>query len=125
VATRISKPKELVLHFAVAKLLREHCREDWIWTHIPSGEKRDIITARKLKNMGVQPGWPDFLLVNPFGEVHFLELKREGKKLTGSQNDIRVWCISHAIAHSIAYNVDDILRIFASWECLDLSITIK
>jgi hypothetical protein len=37
---------------------------------------RDAATAGKLKAMGLQPGWPDILLVNPSGRLHALELKR-------------------------------------------------
>src|ERR1039458_352352 len=77
-----SRPKEVVLHMSVAKLLRDYARSDWQWTHVPSGEVRDARTAGKLKAMGIKPGWPDFVLVPPTGQLHCLELKRVGEKLT-------------------------------------------
>jgi hypothetical protein len=52
------RPKEITLHCAVAKLLREHCLETSRWTHIGHGEVRDIRTAVKLKNMGLRKGMP-------------------------------------------------------------------
>ena len=52
----------------------------WVYTHIPSGEKRDIRTAMKLKAMGVMPGFPDFIFAHQSGRVFWLELKRRGSK---------------------------------------------
>lgn len=37
----------------------EHKYPDLFFFHIPNGEKRDIITATKLKRMGVKSGAPD------------------------------------------------------------------
>ena len=48
----LARPKEIALHMAVAKVLRDHALGTWAWTHIPSGELRDKITAAKLKQMG-------------------------------------------------------------------------
>ena len=47
-------PKESVLHIAVANTLRDHALPEWQWTHVPSGELRDMRTAVKLKRMGVR-----------------------------------------------------------------------
>ena len=54
---------------SVARLLRDYGLPRWRWTHIPSGELRDVRTAAKLKQMGTQRGWPDFLLIAPNGFV--------------------------------------------------------
>ena len=67
-------PKEFQLHCMLADTLKLCCSDRWRWTHLPMGEHRDIITASRLKRMGVQPGWPDFIFIGP-GEVIFLELK--------------------------------------------------
>jgi hypothetical protein len=74
-----SRPKEITLHMAVAKVLRDHARQDWLWTHIPAGEVRDIRTAVKLKRMGTKPGWPDFVLIPPVGQVHCLDIGAEAR----------------------------------------------
>ena len=69
-------PKEVLLHMCVAKVLRARAAPGWAWTHTPAGEVvRDAETARKLKQMGAQSGWPGFLLT-PYGSVGCLELKR-------------------------------------------------
>jgi hypothetical protein len=53
--------------------------------------------------MGLQPGWPDFLLLapaaadRPGGLVHMLELKRRGEDLTKSQEDLAAWCAAQGV----------------------------
>jgi hypothetical protein len=118
----VFRPKESVLHFAVAKLLREHARPDWLWTHVGHGEARDIRTAAKLKRMGVQPGWPDFILAPPGGQIHCLELKRIGETLSDAQYDFRRWCISHGVAHCVADTLDQALAALDHWGCLRIKI---
>jgi hypothetical protein len=116
------RPLEVVLHMAVAKLLREHCRPDWQWTHIGHGEARDIRTATKLKQMGVRSGWPDFILVPPTGQLHCLELKRVGEKLSSDQQAFRLWCVSHGVPHAVAFTIDDALGAFDRWNCLTIEL---
>lgn len=117
---KATTPKELVLHMTVAKLLREHCLPDWRWTHFPAGEKRNIKTAAKLKQMGLQPGWPDFLFISPLGTLHCLELKRLRSNLTRTQMDFRLWCARHRVPCARASTLDEALSIFAEWECLNI-----
>lgn len=121
----LERPKELVLHMAVAKLLRAHARSDWQWTHIGSGELRDARTAGKLKQMGLKPGWPDFVLVPPYGQLHCLELKRVGEDLTGEQEAFRLWCIANGVPHVVAYSIEDVLTAFDHWGCLTIKISKK
>jgi hypothetical protein len=73
-------PLELSSHIVVADILRRWCNPAWEWTHIPSGEKRHIGTAMKLKRMGVRPGWPDFVFAGPDATTVWVELKRQGYK---------------------------------------------
>jgi len=51
------RAKEYELHCMVADTLRRWCNPLWRYTHIPAGEKRDMVTAMRLKRMGVMPGW--------------------------------------------------------------------
>lgn len=111
-------PREAVLHMAVAKVLREHCLPSWQWTHIASGELRDVRTAMKLKRMGVRRGWPDFVLVPPTGQMHCLELKREGEKLTVGQEDFQTWCISNTVPHAVVFTQSQAFAVLDEWQCL-------
>ncbi len=102
------RAKEIELHMAVADVLRRFARPDWRWSHFPSGEARDERTGAKLKQMGLQKGWPDFLLFSPVvGQLHALELKRAGEDLTDEQQEFRTWCLDNAIPHAIAWTLDD------------------
>jgi hypothetical protein len=118
----IVRPKEVALHMAVAKVLREHCKPDWQWTHIASGELRDKRTAAKLKQMGVRAGWPDFILVPPTGQLHSLELKRIGEDLTADQEAFQLHCIRFGWPHSVAFTLDQALAILDHWGCLRIKI---
>jgi hypothetical protein len=90
-------PKEFVLHRAVADHLRAFARPDWRWTHFPAGEKRDPLTAAKLKAMGLRRGWPDFLLVALGGLLHALELKRRSETMREEQESFAAWCWEQGI----------------------------
>jgi hypothetical protein len=113
-----SRPMEIDLHMRVAALLRRRCRSDWQWTHIASGELRDKRTAVKLKRMGLRPGWPDFVLVSPRGQMHCLELKRAGESLSDDQENFKFWSIRHGVPFVVAYAIDDILAASVAWRCL-------
>jgi hypothetical protein len=116
------RPKELVLHMAVADLLRRLARPDWRWTHFPAGEHRDIRVAAKLKAMGVQRGWPDFILLDPSARLHALELKRRGEVLTDDQEAFRTWCADGGISHAVAFTLEDATQTLGRWGALRLNV---
>ena len=118
---RVPSPKELQLHMPVAKLLRQHCL--WPWTHFPAGEERPIKAATKLKQMGLQRGWADFLLIAPSGVLHCLELKRAGKDLTPAQEDFRDQCIASNVPYETAQTMDHVLLALERWGCLRVKYT--
>jgi len=74
--SRLVRAPERSTHIAIADLLRTACKPGWWWSHIPSGELRTEATGALLKRMGLKPGMGDFLLVDPVGVHHWLELKR-------------------------------------------------
>lgn len=78
---RIPVPRESPLHRDVAALLTQCGSPDWLWRHI-NATARDAREGAIMKRMGVRAGWPDFILVDPCGRVHFLELKRPGGALS-------------------------------------------
>jgi hypothetical protein len=116
------RPKEIALHMAVADVLRRFARPDWRWSHFPAGEHRDVRTAAKLKAMGVQRGWPDFLLFDPSSRLHALELKRQRERLTDEQKEFEAWCAEHGAPHEVARSVDDALAILSGWDVLRIEI---
>lgn len=118
---RVPVLKEIKLHVSVAKLLRDHCLPDWKWTHI----NRKAMDGREgaiLKTMGVNPNWPDFILVSPHGSVSFLETKRLGEELSDGQEEFRLWCINHGVPYAVAWTMDSVLSAFAEWKCTRLAL---
>jgi hypothetical protein len=81
-------PLEFTIHVMLADLLTRWSNPQWEWTHLPFGEKRNIVTAGRLKRMGVRPGWPDFLFAGPNAKLVWLELKREGNTPSDEQEKI-------------------------------------
>ncbi len=113
------RPRESVLHFRVAALLRAHALPTWQWTHWPGGEEiRDVRTAAKLKQMGTKAGWPDFILVPPVGQLHCLELKRIGEDLTAEQEAFRAWCLGHRLPYAVARSIGEALAALDAWGAL-------
>jgi hypothetical protein len=86
--TKPPPPLEFASHVVLADMLRRWCTPQWKFTHLPFGEKRHIATAKRLKRMGVTPGWPDFLFAGPNAKLVWLELKRKGKKPSEAQEDL-------------------------------------
>lgn len=57
--------------------------------HCPNGEKRDKITAAKLKGMGVRAGVPDLIFIFPKGVTLWVELKLKDKDLNTKQEEFK------------------------------------
>jgi len=108
------RTKEFELQCMVADTLRRWCNPAWRYTHLPMGEKRDMLTAVRLKRMGTTPGWPDFMFVGPLGHMVWLELKRPGGgKLTDEQDQLSQFLV--ACGHTFICSNDfthalDVLR---------------
>lgn len=84
---RLPSPKEFALHVGLADLIRRTIAPGWMFTHLPFGEQRSAITGARLKRMGTQPGWPDFIFVGPH-KLFFLELKRRGSSASDEQANV-------------------------------------
>jgi hypothetical protein len=102
---RPPSPHEFALHCALADLVTRTITPGWKFTHIPLGEKRDAATAGRLKRMGVQAGWPDFIFVGP-GRVFFIELKRRG----ASRSDVQANIALHLMRCGCGYLCTDDLQ---------------
>lgn len=80
------------LQFAATRLFRERLKKT-IWFAVPNGEFRNIVTARKLRKMGVRPGVADYIMLHASGGyqiAYALELKREkGGRLSDDQKGFR------------------------------------
>jgi hypothetical protein len=133
---RSSYKLEFSLHVAVADVLRRWSTPGWRWSHFPAGEWRHPATAARLQRMGLQVGWPDFILLAPFPHdnvpirnhlaridgAHFLELKREGATLTDYQHAFMEWCALNAYPYVWCDNFKDALHHLKSWGAVRASV---
>jgi hypothetical protein len=78
-----------------------------ILAHIPNGEKRDPVTAAKLKALGVLPGIPDLLCVSPRSGVFFVELKRHGGRTSPEQQSVHERLRTAGVEVFTVVGVDD------------------
>jgi hypothetical protein len=104
-------PLEFSIQVMLADMLRRWCNPAWEWTHLPLGEKRNIVTAVRLKRMGARPGWPDFIFAGPNAKIVFLELKRKGNGLSDAQEIIA----NHLRDCGFEYLITDNLNEAVAW----------
>lgn len=116
------RPRECELQCSVAKLLDDHALPTWRHTHFPAGERRDVITGARLKRMGLKRGWSDFLLISPDGQLHCLELKRQGEDMTEDQEAFWRFCIRSGVPHSTCSTIDEVLAVLDRWHVLRIRI---
>ncbi len=65
--------------------------------------------------MGVQKGWPDFLLIAPGGRLHALELKRRGETMTEEQEAFAKWCREQGVPFACMDDLRVALTILGEW----------
>jgi hypothetical protein len=75
---------EFRLSCAVADHLARILPPDVLHSHFPAGEARTAITGARLKRMGLQKGWADYLIFHP-GGVLAIELKAGAGKASDEQ----------------------------------------
>ncbi|MBR1237871.1 VRR-NUC domain-containing protein [Bradyrhizobium sp. AUGA SZCCT0182] len=116
---------EYQLHCAVADTVKRWIMPGWIFTHIASGEKRDQVTAARLKRMGVTAGFPDLVFFGPQGQVCFVELKSRRGRLGEHQADI----VSHLVAAGHGYlcssDYRDVVETLKAWGVLKSGIHVQ
>lgn len=121
-AKALPQPLEFLSHIAVADALRAAARPRWLWSHFPAGEHRNAATGARLKRMGLQRGWSDFILISPEALVHWLEMKRGKAPLTEDQEAFRNACWSLGVPWAVARSVDEALAQLVDWGALPRSV---
>jgi hypothetical protein len=120
---RAPLPYEEESHVAVADALRAGCAPGWLWSHFPAGEDRNEIVGAKLKRMGLQRGWFDFLLISPQGAMRWLELKRGKASLTRDQEAFALALDERGTVWSVARSADEAIGTLRLWGALRLRVS--
>jgi hypothetical protein len=118
-------PSEFQLHCAVVDTVRRWIMPGWRFTHIASGEKRDQVTAARLKRMGVTPGWPDLVFFGPGGAVCFVELKAKAGRLSEAQAAIRQHLEAAGHGYHCSSDYRDVVETLKAWGVLRAGISVQ
>ena len=108
---------------AVADALGWGAAPGWLWSHFPAGELRDAVTGAKLKRMGLQPGWPDFLLISPTGMHYWLELKRGRASLKKDQQVFALAMLERGVPWFLARSANEAIAKLNEWGALRLRVS--
>jgi hypothetical protein len=111
------KRPEQQIHQAVVAHLNLRAEPNVFFWHTPNEGKRGWVNAAALKAMGMTAGVPD-LLVLKAGQLHALELKAPGGRLTPSQRGViqrMIDCGAHA---AVAHSIDEALVTLEFWGIL-------
>lgn len=80
------------------------------YTHFPAGEHRSRITGARLKRMGMQRGWPDYLVICD-GKLIGLELKAPGgSSISPEQRAVGDAFVDNGFAWTLAKSCEDVER---------------
>ena len=102
-------PTENEMHVELIKYVRQWISDGWVFNHFANGEKRDLLTAVRLKRMGVTKGFPDLAFFGPGRTAVFLELKRPGGRLSDEQQAIAFALMKCGFHYHCAYDLTDAL----------------
>ena len=103
-------PSEFASQAFLVDVIRRTISPAWRFTHMPSGEYRNPVTAGRLKRLGTEPGWPDLQFAGPGGRMAFLELKRRGGRLSESQQAMRDHLEGCGFDYLMTDDVDQAIR---------------
>jgi hypothetical protein len=109
----------------VADICRRWLSKNWIFTHIASGEKRDVVTAARLKRMGVTAGFPDLVFFGPNGQVCFIELKARGGRLSEAQAAVASHLVAAGHGYLCSSSFDDIIATLKHWGAVQSSVNVQ
>lgn len=108
--------RELVSHKAIYRYLRVVLPAGYLVYHIPNEGHRSAAEAAKLKAMGLLPGAPDLEIVQPGGNVFYIEVKRMiGGTLSDDQKAFKSHCFEHGIPWALCRSIEDARQALIGW----------
>ena len=116
---------EYQLHCAVVSTIRRWMMPGWIFTHIASGERRDILAATRLKKMGVVPGFSDLVFYGPNGEVGFVEFKAEGGQLSEAQAAVKRHLRAAGHGYLCSSDYREVVETLKAWGVVKACVSVQ
>lgn len=109
------KSAEFQIHCAIVELLRLKADPRVIWFHPANGEKRNVLTAVKLKRMGVLTGVADLVFTLPDGKAAYMEVKAVGGRSSPEQKVFHDRCKAIGVPYVVVSSVDEAEEVLESW----------
>ena len=103
--------KSVVLH------LKLRAEPNAFWWHTPNQGKRGFVDSAQLKAMGLTAGIPDLLILKA-GQLHALELKAPGGRLTPAQRLVLTHMENCGAQTAVAHSLDEALFTLEFWGIL-------
>lgn len=110
--------EEYQVQAAVVDHLEAFGNRDIFWCHIPNGEARHIVTAKRLKKMGVKSGTPDLLFIKQGRPAHWMELKAKNGVLSDNQRDTIDTLVRNGSVVAVCYGIDEAINKLRDWNFL-------
>jgi hypothetical protein len=98
---------EFRLACVVAEFLARALPVNVLWSHLPFGENRNVVTGARLKRMGTKRGWPDYLVIAN-GKMISLELKAPKGKVSDEQREFSVTFSGLGGFYHVCRSLDDV-----------------
>ncbi len=99
--------KEAQIHQAVIQHWRQLQRPNTLVATLPN--------YRAFGQPGLTPGLPDLLVITPVLGVGFIELKREGGRLSKAQKSFVELCDANSIPMAVTYGRDAPIQQLEEW----------
>lgn len=102
------------IHRQVASWLRAVQTNEFVWCHVPNGGYRTKAEGGVFKALGVIAGWPDISILWRSRGL-YIELKREGGKLTENQNNCHERIILAGGCVAVCHSLREVQDMFKVW----------
>jgi hypothetical protein len=91
--------------------------QHWLTLGVPGSLVAAIPNKRAFGQVGLTPGLPDLMVITPkLGAVTgYIELKREGGKLSDGQLAIRAFMAMRDIPYALCVGRDEPIRVLEAW----------
>lgn len=124
VTRRILTPSEHLIQVRLLNELQYKAADGVYWFAVPNQSNRGAISGGKMKAEGVKSGVSDLVFMMPGGRTAFLEMKKEGGRLSDTQKAFRAICTLLGHPWAVAYSVEEALVYLRSWGALRENITL-
>ena len=94
------------VHTAILDYLQTVLPESHLTVHLYNNP-RSAAAGAAAKRMGMLAGVPDLMIIRPLGRIAFIEVKREGGRLSVPQIAFRLFCRNWGVPHAVCRSIED------------------